>query len=471
MSSTVIELDGHISSPDIPATTRETSRSGAGTETQTPHEFSLPATDTGKDAWLFLAACWLVEALVWGFGFSFGVFQDYYSSHLPFQGAGNIAVVGTTTLGIMYILTPFVIAFSRVRPRWARWFTLSGLVAASLTIALSSLATTAAQLVATQGVLFGIGGCFAYCPSILYIDEWFARRKGMAYGIMWSAAGFGGAILPLLLEVLLAAYGFRTALRVWAAVLFLLAVPLSYFIRPRLPLPSAGAATSGWRSLNTFKNMRQVLSGRRLLLYQLANVVQATGYFLPGVYLPTYARTAFGASAMLAALTVLLVNIAATVSSVVLGSMTDKLPATTCLVLSGVGASVAALTLWGLTSTLAGVYAFCVLYGLFAGGYTSIWPGIMRETTASPPRRESEPEGEQIDAYVDPSLVFGWLCAGRGIGNVVSGPLSSLLIHGRPWLGQAIGGYGSGYGSLIVYTGISAVVGGSAFFWRRLGML
>jgi hypothetical protein len=33
-----------------------------------------------------------------GFGFSFGVFQDYYSSHLPFKGAGNIAVVGTTTL-------------------------------------------------------------------------------------------------------------------------------------------------------------------------------------------------------------------------------------------------------------------------------------------------------------------------------------------------------------------------------------
>lgn len=33
-----------------------------------------------------------------GFGFSFGVFQDYYASHLPFKGSGNIAVVGTSTL-------------------------------------------------------------------------------------------------------------------------------------------------------------------------------------------------------------------------------------------------------------------------------------------------------------------------------------------------------------------------------------
>lgn len=30
------------------------------------HEFSLPPTDRGKDAWLFLAACFTLEALVWG---------------------------------------------------------------------------------------------------------------------------------------------------------------------------------------------------------------------------------------------------------------------------------------------------------------------------------------------------------------------------------------------------------------------
>jgi hypothetical protein len=29
-------------------------------------EFSLPPVDGGKDAWLFLAACFVVEALVWG---------------------------------------------------------------------------------------------------------------------------------------------------------------------------------------------------------------------------------------------------------------------------------------------------------------------------------------------------------------------------------------------------------------------
>ncbi len=35
------------------------------------HEFSLPQADGGKDAWLFLAAGFVIEALVWGMLLSF----------------------------------------------------------------------------------------------------------------------------------------------------------------------------------------------------------------------------------------------------------------------------------------------------------------------------------------------------------------------------------------------------------------
>lgn len=43
-------------------------------------------------------------------------------------------------------------------------------------------------------MVFGFGGSLAYCPCTLYTDEWFVRGKGLAYGIVWSAAGFGGAV-------------------------------------------------------------------------------------------------------------------------------------------------------------------------------------------------------------------------------------------------------------------------------------
>ena len=80
------------------------------------HEKPPPPADTGKDAYLFLAACFTLEALVWGksqcpkwfqsivlilptgLPFTYGVFQEYYSTHEPFQGSGNTAVIGTCAL-------------------------------------------------------------------------------------------------------------------------------------------------------------------------------------------------------------------------------------------------------------------------------------------------------------------------------------------------------------------------------------
>jgi hypothetical protein len=33
-----------------------------------------------------------------GFPFSFGVFQDYYSTHEPFAGSGHIPIIGTCAM-------------------------------------------------------------------------------------------------------------------------------------------------------------------------------------------------------------------------------------------------------------------------------------------------------------------------------------------------------------------------------------
>ena len=80
------------------------------------HQYSLPPADKGRDAWLFLVAAFIMEALVWGmllvqftssrygltgytgFLYSFGVFQDYYQSHLPFARSSNTATIGTCAM-------------------------------------------------------------------------------------------------------------------------------------------------------------------------------------------------------------------------------------------------------------------------------------------------------------------------------------------------------------------------------------
>ncbi|KAJ4125906.1 hypothetical protein NW765_001681 [Fusarium oxysporum] len=88
---------------------REEGFASSGLDLTSTHEneaSSLPPVDGGKDAWLFLAASFMVEALTWGFPFAFGVFQDYYSTNAPFEGSSAIAVIGTCAMGIMYLGLP-----------------------------------------------------------------------------------------------------------------------------------------------------------------------------------------------------------------------------------------------------------------------------------------------------------------------------------------------------------------------------
>ncbi|KAI4861419.1 MFS general substrate transporter [Hypoxylon rubiginosum] len=458
MTNRDIELESSAGPPprieDSIIPTRDSSRRDLQPE-ERRQEFSLPPVDGGKDAWLFLAACFAIEALVWGFPFAFGVFQDYYSTHEPFADSPNIAVVGTCAMGVMYLTAPLIIGLCRIFSRWARWTSFIGLFIMCLSLAMSSFSTNVSHLIATQGALYALGGSIAYCPCILYMDEWFVQRKGLAYGIMWSGTGLAGVVLPLLLEFLLHTCGFRTTLRLWSGLLFVLTVPLACFIKPRLP----HSATSHTKPFNL--KMFMIPS---FWLYQLANVVEATGFFLPGIYLPTYARSALGAASYGSATTILLVNVASVFGCVAMGWFIDRLHVTTCILLSTLGATLGVLLIWGLSSSLPLLYFFCVVYGLFAGSYTSAWPGIMKDVVL---------KGERIGGgYIDPTMVFGWLAAGRGIGNVVSGPLSEILIQGLPWKGDtAAYGYGSGYGSLIVFTGVTAFVGGASFIWKRLGIL
>lgn len=147
-------------------------------------EFSLPPTDRGKSAWLFLAASFLIEAVVWGFPFSFGVFQDYYQTHEPFAGSSGIATIGTCAIGVSYMGFPLVVLLQRLYPRATRYGPIAGLLVMSLSLVASSFATTVPQLIVTQGIFYAIAACTCYCPCMLYLDEWFVSRRGLAFGIV-----------------------------------------------------------------------------------------------------------------------------------------------------------------------------------------------------------------------------------------------------------------------------------------------
>jgi hypothetical protein len=121
-----------------------------------------------------------------GFAFSFGVLQEYYTTHEPFSSdPRGIATIGTVATGLMYLLMPVYFSVLQRWPRLKRISTWASLPVVAGALIGASFAQSVSHLIACQGVLFALGGNFVFAPTVTYLDEWFIRRKGLAVGIMW----------------------------------------------------------------------------------------------------------------------------------------------------------------------------------------------------------------------------------------------------------------------------------------------
>ncbi|TKA23234.1 hypothetical protein B0A50_07627 [Salinomyces thailandicus] len=414
-----------------------------------PEPVALPPTDGGKDAWLLLAGCFVINVLIWGFSFSFGVLQEYYSGVEAFSSSpSGIAAIGTTATGLMYLLMP---AYFVVLQRWPAlklWSTWASVPIVAVALIGASFAQRVSHLIGCQGVLFAIGGNLVFTPTVTYLDEWFVKRKGLAIGIMWAGDGTGGIIMPLIMQALLSRYGFRTALRCLACAMVVCLAPLLAFIKPR----SSFRQTSAPQPIDV-----RFLKDGSFWVLQTFNIVQGMGYFLPSNYLPTYAQS-LGVSTQLGSLTLVCINLASVLGCIVVGSLMDRFDVTSVVFTLSIGAATAILAIWGVSTSLAPLYIFALMYGLTAGAYSSSWTGMIKRV-------------QKTSDTADYNIVFGFLAAGRGIGSIISGPLSGALVAASAAL-QAHGrsAYGSEYGPLIIFAGCTAFVGGFPLVakWLRI---
>ena len=216
------------------------------------------------------------------------------------------------------------------------------------------------HLILTQGVLYGLGGTLLYNPAILFLQEWFSRRRGLAFGIMWSGTGIGGFTVPFLLTALLERYGWRTTLRAWAVAVTVLAGPLLLFVKPRLP---AAATAQGRRFDSRF------LACPAFWVLQLANVVQGLGYFMPAIYLPSYA-SALHLDPAVGTVALALTNVAACIACPIVGTLVDRLHVSTIMLGISFVAALSAFVFWGLSASTPMLIVFSILYGVSAGSYS-----------------------------------------------------------------------------------------------------
>ncbi|KAF1987367.1 MFS transporter, MCP family, solute carrier family 16, member 10, variant [Aulographum hederae CBS 113979] len=365
---------------------------------------SLLPCDGGIAAWRLLISAFVFEALLWGFPLSFGVFQNYYSQLPQFAGHPYISIVGTTASGISYIGAPIMIPiikrFARHRRImiWAGWpLCIIGLVA-------GSFAQSLGALIMTQGIMYGLGFVIFYYPIISMVNDFWVARRGMAYGILCSASGLSGTVMPFAFEAMLNKYGYPTTLRAVAVGLVILTGPLIPLLKTRTPDSDVSVvARTDWAFLRV----------RLFWIYTASNFVNGFGYFIPSLYLPSYA-TSIGLSSTQGALLLAIMSIAQVLGQTTFGYLSDrKLPINILLILSTAMSSIAVFVCWGFAHTFGLLILFSMVYGYFGAGYVAMWARMGTAVSSEP-----------TAAFA----AFGLFNLGKGVGNVLTGPISGYLI-------------------------------------------
>ncbi|KAF5681239.1 monocarboxylate transporter [Fusarium heterosporum] len=395
----------------------------------------------------------LMQLPLWGFCLSYGIFEEYWTNNWTLQGDLAITgIVGTTSNGVIYISMPFLFAlFTRHWARYRLWAELCGITIAFLGFILSSFSTQVWHLLVTQGILAAFGCTLVYSPATCSLGEWYANRnRAVAYGIILSCRNIVGSACPFLLRYLLDQYGFRWTIRIWAFILVASGL-LSIFLVPVHPSKLTPRNEKPPRIPWTF------LKHRGIYIYFIAVMIQSAGYCLPQTYLPTFARDFSGQSQAISTLLLTLHNIPGIFSCFFFGWLTDNkhhqfsAASTTCL--SAFASSASVFLLWGFSTkgSPAVILVFAIFFGFFAGGYSATWGGIVKELES-----EAEEHGETIDS----SLSYGLLNGARGIGFVSGGLVSIPLLDSGEAVWGGRFGYGTKYGPLMVFTGISVAFGG-----------
>jgi predicted MFS family arabinose efflux permease len=197
------------------------------------------------------------------------------------------------------------------------------------------------------------------------IDEWFVARKGLAFGVVWTGTGFSGAVVPWLSQWLLDTYGFRTALRVFALILFVLALPSLYVMKSRLPTSVSGRVRPvDW----TF------LRRSPFWFFEAGVIIQSLAYFLPSLWLPSFSAS-IGLPSYAGPLSLCLLNIAACGGYLIQGQLVDRYHVTTIIFFATALSAVAIFLFWGLTTSQPMLYIFSILWGLSGGGFAATWAG------------------------------------------------------------------------------------------------
>ncbi|EAL20200.1 hypothetical protein CNBF0120 [Cryptococcus deneoformans B-3501A] len=401
---------------------------------------ALPPVDGGWRAWSFLVAATVIVMLIWGLPYSIGVLHVYWTDTLiKGEGASTLTLAATLQNGLLYMATALSGPLFTAFPRWQRALQYCGLFAAVITFISSAFATEPWHILVAFGLIYPLSGiCYLPCNTLLF--EYFFSLRGIATGIVFGGTGLGGASIPFLMNGLLNKIGYKATMISFGLGYLVIGSIAIVFVRPRIPV-------SRQQTMEKRKPVNwSFMKSTPLIIGTITIFLISLGNFIPSLWLPAYASslnlTHPSGTGLIAIL-----NAASVPGNTLLGYLSDHMPVRTVIVISCVGSGLSCAFLWGFGSTDGVLILFALIFGLLGPSFSAIWTQMIGLICK--------------DDLISPPLVVSLFTFVRGVGSLMSGPISQALLKINN-LNGSIGAYGfSNYGVLLIYASVTILSGGA----------
>ncbi|KAJ8923173.1 hypothetical protein NQ315_001727 [Exocentrus adspersus] len=165
-----------------------------------------PKIPDGGWGWLVVLACFYINMISDGVGFTFGLL------YIEFLHEFNASKSATSWIGSLFMSIPLIagpIGSALVDKYGCQPMTVLGGLICTVGFVLSSYTRSIGLLYVTFGVIGGLGLGLCFVTAVVSIAFWFEKRRTVALGLAASGTGFGTVIFSPLSTCLLNEYGWR----------------------------------------------------------------------------------------------------------------------------------------------------------------------------------------------------------------------------------------------------------------------
>lgn len=298
----------------------------------------------------------------WGIVNSFGAFQTYYTTTLN-RPPSDISWIGSFEIFLLFFIGTFTGRLTDAG--FFRPVMITGVALVTLGIFATSACTQYWQLFLAQGVCLGLGNGCLFCPTMAVLSTYWQKKRALAMGIAACGSATGGLIFPSMVRQLLPKIGFGWTVRAIGFIQVASLLVALAFLKTRVPPRRTGNLVD----LPAFKELEYTF-------YAIGGFMSFWGVYFPFFFLSSYSRDIRGMPYAESLDLLLLLNGVGVVGRLVPNHFADRLGGVNMF------APMAAMTAlimfcWPAITSIAGMYAWAVFYGMSAGGIQSLFPAAL----------------------------------------------------------------------------------------------